>query len=143
MSKMNVNESIWQFMTTKVVSITPDTPAEDIKNFFQENKFHHIPVVNAGGLLKGIISSTDLIKMERLMEFWQITSRPLMAKDIMTSYPFFLTPDDSIATAIELFLENRFHALPIVEDEVLVGIITTHDILELTMKLPEMVEEDH
>lgn len=48
----------------------------------------------------------------------------------MTPYPIQLDPDDSIGLAIDIFLANKFHALPIVEDGALLGIVTTHDLLE-------------
>ena len=46
-----------------------------------------------------------------------------------------------MSLAIDIFLENKFHALPVVEDNRLVGIITTHDILSFSVKMP-MVEPD-
>jgi CBS domain-containing protein len=39
--------------------------------------------------------------------------------------------DDKVGTAAEIFLENRFHALPIVdENDHLLGIVTTFDVLK-------------
>jgi len=57
------------------------------------------------------------------------TYNNIFAKDIMTENPVFLNPEDSIGLAADLFLENIYHAIPIMEDGVLVGIITTHDLL--------------
>ena len=142
MRNINLNESVWQIATTKVITVFADTPIEDIKEMFKINNFHHIPVVDTGGLLKGIISSADLIKVEKLLTLSQFENRKFTAEIVMTAFPFFLNPDDTIMEAIELFVENRFHALPIVEDGILTGIVTTHDILEMTLKLPELVVED-
>lgn len=142
MKNINLNEPIWQIATTKVVSVLAKTPAEDIREMFKLNNFHHIPVVDAGGILKGIISSADLVKAEKLLTLSPLENRKFTAEIIMTAYPFFLNPDDTILEAIELFLKNRFHALPILENGILKGIVTTHDILEMTIKLPELVVED-
>jgi len=135
MKNINLNEPVWQIATTKVVTLQTTTPIKKIKELFTLNNFHHLPVVDAGGLLKGIISTADLMKIEKLLHLNHLKNRTITAKIIMTEYPFFLNPDDTIMEAIELFLENRFHALPLVEDGVLKGIVTTHDILELTMRL--------
>jgi len=51
------------------------------------------------------------------------------ARDIMTAAPLFLDPDDTVGLALDIFLANKFHALPVVEDNILMGILTTHDIL--------------
>ena len=53
----------------------------------------------------------------------------LKAADIMTRYPVTLDPDDTVGLAADIFLANKFHALPIVEDNELIGLITTHDLL--------------
>jgi acetoin utilization protein AcuB len=48
----------------------------------------------------------------------------------MTPEPIVVDPDDSIGLAADIFLVNTLHALPVVEDNRLVGIITTHDLLK-------------
>ena len=51
-------------------------------------------------------------------------------KDMMTSELATLEPDDSIRTALAVFQENLFHALPIVKGDELLGLITTYDLLK-------------
>jgi acetoin utilization protein AcuB len=41
-----------------------------------------------------------------------------------------LSPDDRINVAIEVFKENILHAIPIVKDGELIGLLTTHDIIK-------------
>ena len=53
----------------------------------------------------------------------------MAAREIMTTNPMVLDPDDSIGLAADIFLANKFHALPIVEQTELLGIITVHDLL--------------
>ena len=45
-----------------------------------------------------------------------------------------LEPSSKIGTAAEVFLENLFHALPIVDDGKLVGIITSFDVLKYSFQ---------
>jgi acetoin utilization protein AcuB len=60
-----------------------------------------------------------------------------LVKDIMTTRLGKLAPDDRLNVALEVFLVNRFHALPVVENNELVGIITPFDImLELSKQIP-------
>ena len=51
------------------------------------------------------------------------------AEEIMTTGIAKLGPNDRIAVALEVFKENLFHAIPIVEKDELVGLITTFDII--------------
>ncbi|MBK8669766.1 MAG: CBS domain-containing protein [Saprospiraceae bacterium] len=51
------------------------------------------------------------------------------AKDIMTKKLAKMDPDDKINIALEVFKENLFHAIPVVKDEKIVGIVTTFDII--------------
>ena len=127
-----------QIMTPQPVTVKPDTPLADIKQLFDQNEFHHLPVVNNGNQLAGIISRKDLQKTYQLLSkettgatltkmdlnFWR-------AKNILTEYPLSLAPDDTVGLAADIFLANKFHALPIVDDNELLGIVTSHDLLAL------------
>jgi CBS domain-containing protein len=65
----------------------------------------------------------------------------MTAEQFMTKYPVQLDPDDSIGLAADIFLANKFHALPIVEDGVLVGLVTSHDLLQYSFSSPVESEE--
>ncbi|MCB0640444.1 MAG: CBS domain-containing protein, partial [Phaeodactylibacter sp.] len=52
------------------------------------------------------------------------------AEELMTAGLAKLDTFDSIASAVEIFKLNRFHAVPIMENNGLVGIVTTHDIIK-------------
>ena len=54
----------------------------------------------------------------------------------MTKDPMILDPEDSIGLAADVFLANKFHSLPIVEDGVLTGIVTVHDLLAFSFNSP-------
>jgi len=41
-----------------------------------------------------------------------------------------LDPNDRINVALEIFMVNRFHAIPVVENDELIGILTTYDIIK-------------
>jgi len=68
------------------------------------------------------------------------------AKDIMVRGLGKLEPDDRINVALEVFSRNWFHALPVVADGELVGIVTTQDVIRAILdekpKEPHMVYEE-
>ena len=123
-------------MTTAVYSVTPEDSFTKVKAIFQDHEFHHIPVINNDGQVVGIISKEDwrsrleMVSTESTGETW--TGKylnGLKAADVMTPNPMVLDPEDTIGLAADIFLANRFHALPIVEDNQLQGMLTSHDLL--------------
>jgi len=68
------------------------------------------------------------------------------AEDIMTKGLGKLEPEDRINVALEIFSKNWFHALPVVKNEELVGIITTQDVIKALLRErpsePHMVYEN-
>lgn len=139
---MNPNISIREIMTTKLMTVSPDDTVYKVREIFNNNTFHHLPVVEPGQKLVGIISKEDLHKLDRLAAMEKVTTETekeflhLCAGDIMTEYPMQLDPEDSVGLAADIFLANKFHALPIVEDNTLVGMVTTHDLLKYSFESP-------
>lgn len=140
---MNPNRSIREIMTEGLVSVAPDTTARQIKELFDENDFHHLPVITGKDKLVGIISKQDFYRLAYFMSL-QTTGRTwsekayeaLYAKDFMTEHPLTLEPEDTIGLAADIFLANQFHAIPVVEDGHLIGLVTTHDLLMYSFKAP-------
>lgn len=133
---MKPNNAIRNIMTTNLITVKPDTPIIEVRDVFQKNTFHHLPVVAAGSRLVGIISREDYFKIYNTLakntagRTWtEKEIAHLKAKDIMSEHPMSLDPDDTIGLAGDIFLANKYHALPIVEDDELQGIITVHDLL--------------
>lgn len=138
---MNPNTLINEVMTTKLITIPSKEKIKDIKALFEENNFHHLLVVDERNKLVGIISKEDFYKftysltLETTGKTWStIKYDTIRAKDLMTESPFVLDPDDTIGLAADLFLANQFHALPVVEVNELVGILTTFDLLKYSFK---------
>lgn len=129
--------SVSAIMTKDVTSIGPDMPYAEIKDIFDNNHFHHLPVLNEKKQLMGIISKEDLFKAIYLIslhtkhpDYSHLKYGYISASDLMTKYPVFLEPDDLIELAVDIFLANKLHALPILDDGQLVGIVTTHDMMQ-------------
>ncbi|MFK8006309.1 MAG: CBS domain-containing protein [Saprospiraceae bacterium] len=123
-------------MTTDLIVVKLNTRFPEIKRIFDRNKFHHLPVVDNMAMVKGIISKSDFVKLTYRLSnettgksYSGLTYNNLLAKDMMTKNPVYLNPDDSIYFAANLLLENVYHAIPVMEDGVLIGIVTTHDLL--------------
>jgi FOG: CBS domain len=133
---MNTKKAVKGIMTKNLILINLNTSFHQVENVFDENKFHHLPVLNEKGTVVGIISRNDFTQLTYQMSketsgsiYTKKAYENLRAEDFMTPNPVTLHPEDEIGMAADLFLENNYHALPIVADDQLEGIVTTHDLL--------------
>ncbi|MBV6652914.1 MAG: CBS domain-containing protein [Mameliella sp.] len=146
---MNPDTPIREIMTTELITVSPDRNVETIQELFRENEFHHIPVIDRGERLIGIISKEDVFKLAYVLslqttgkKYSEKEYKSLKASDIMTRYPVALDPDDSVGLAADIFLANKFHALPIIEDDQLMGLVTTHDLLSYRFGEPTPAKKE-
>jgi acetoin utilization protein AcuB len=134
---MNIFSPISALMTDHkhLVTVAPEEPLLRVKEIFETHKFHHIPVVRFRGIV-GMVSKTDFEYFMGGASHYaedkyvnQLRLERTQVQEIMTKRLGKVAPDDRINVALEIFLLNRFHALPVVENEELVGIITPFDIM--------------
>jgi acetoin utilization protein AcuB len=87
--------------------------------------------------LIGIVSKSDLNLFKR--GFFKSNEQSRLdlhrlksyrVADIMTTGVATLEPDDKINVALDVFSENLFHSIPVVQDGVLLGMVTTYDIIK-------------
>ncbi len=126
-------------MTEAVKSIREDADLLQVKEIFDLNEFHHLPVLNAERKVVGIISRLDfnlvcdqftIFKLKRAEVENKEFLSTVLVEDIMTRQVAAIGPTDSVDEAVKIFLGNSFHCLPVVESDKLVGIVTTHDLLK-------------
>jgi len=130
---MRRNEQISKIMTPNPVTAHHGVALSEVRNLMAENNCHHMPVVS-GKSLKGMISSTDLLRVT--YEYGEdpsgnnaVLDNTRTIEDVMQASAVTVSPHDTIRSAAEIFSKNWFHALPVCEDGELVGIVTTTDIV--------------
>ncbi len=135
---MNLFAPVSSLMTDykHLVIVHPEESLLKIKEIFDTHHFHHIPVVRTREVV-GIISKSDF---EHFMGGGSVSEddrflnerrlQRTTAQDIMTKGLGKVESDDRLNVAVEIFTMNRLHALPVVQDGELVGIITPYDILK-------------
>jgi CBS domain-containing protein len=112
-------------MTRNVITVSPDEKLSSARDIFMKNRVHHLPVV-IGTKLMGILTTYDLFKFVQKNGDYDTT----VIRDVMTTHIATLEPEDKVGSAAELFLENLFHAVPIVKDGQLIGIVTSFDVIK-------------
>ena len=124
-----MNEAVQTIMTKDLITLHSSDKVSEVTKIFRNNRIHHLPIVE-GEKLVGLITTYDLWKMGKSFE----ESKNITIGEVMSKKLAVLGPNDKIGTAAEILLFNRFHALPIVENGKLLGIITTHDVLKYEFK---------
>ena len=137
---LNLLDKVSSLMSKNLITVHPKDTLIDVKAIFDKNRIHHIPVVEFKKLV-GMISKTDLLHYQRSYEqvpykdvFEESRLKAYKVGEVMTKGLATLSPEDRIDVAIEVFRENILHAIPVVENGELVGLITTHDIIEALAK---------
>ena len=132
---MDTSKPVSEIMTRNLVIVKPEDTIDRIHVLFEKHSFHHIPVVDHNKLV-GIISKTDYVKIRHMLATtWSGETicpdmyKQMSAADSMSREPLRIEPADTIGLAADIFRANAMHALPVVEDGELVGIVTSHDLL--------------
>jgi acetoin utilization protein AcuB len=124
------------YMTKHPIMIPPSMPAAQAQKLMVENKVRHVPVVGDGKRPLGLITRDRLrIPPTELgsLNVWEITRylAELTVKDVMVGGNDLSTigPDATLEDAAKIMAEKKIGCLPVVKDNVVVGIITETDML--------------
>lgn len=134
-------------MTRKVISVPADTPAMAVARLLADRGISAVPVTDSWGMLLGIVSEADLIRRlstsdapepgflralfynreqaaARYAAVHGATADDIMTRDVVT-----VTEEVTVEHAAHLLETHNVRRLPVVQDGVLVGIISRADLL--------------
>jgi CBS domain-containing membrane protein len=127
-------------MSTGPTTISADAPIEEATRLRTTLDLRHLPVVDAQGNLVGMLSDHDL---ERMFAPYLVpemdVGEPLAehVRDIMSADALAVGPESDLADVVDLILENRIGAVPVVDQlGHVVGIVSYVDVLRALAKGP-------
>ena len=120
-----MNETVQEIMVRDVICVSPTDTLQKVKELLINNRIHHVRVVENDMKLVGIITTYDLFKLAVDHKDYPTTK----VGNVMTKILATIEPIDKVGTAAEVFMEHLFHALPVVDNGKLVGIVTSFDVL--------------
>ncbi|MBR9922234.1 MAG: CBS domain-containing protein [Bacteroidetes bacterium] len=144
---MNLVAPVSTLMTRNLITVNPEDTLDKVKTIFDENNIHHLPVVRFNKII-GMLSQTDFKhfmhgytqnQTDEILESTRLNS--WRVEDIMTKGLGKVDSTDKIRTVLDVFKLNRFHALPVVDNDELVGIITVHDIIKALAEEPVSLDD--
>ena len=112
-----------RLMTTDLHTVTPDTLVEDAAAVLLDNNVSSALVVDDGGALVGILTTTDFVDIvAKSQPKAETTVERYMTRDPVTA-----DAQDSVSSVASLMIEHGFHHVPVVDGDAPIGIITTSD----------------
>jgi acetoin utilization protein AcuB len=124
------------YMTRHPVMIEQTMSIVEVQGIMAEAKVQHLPVVEEGKRLVGLITRQRLrIPPTKLgsLNVWEITRflSNLTVKDVMVKQKDVITigPDATLEEAAQIMVKNKIGCLPVLEEGIVMGIITEMDML--------------
>jgi CBS domain-containing membrane protein len=122
-------------MSKNIIALNRTDDLERAELLFKRHNIRHIPVVS-GDVIIGMLSYTDLLRISfadavdeseaaiDTLVYNMFSIDQVMAKNITT-----VASQTSIKEVAQILARKEFHALPVVDDGMLVGIVTTTDLM--------------
>ncbi len=132
---------ISQIMTTNVVTLTTKDDLVTAEETFKKNRIRHIPIVS-GDTILGMLSYTDLMRISfadaidedeydvDTMVYNMFSIEQVMVKDVVS-----VPPTATVKEVAQFLAQKEFHALPVVDEGKLVGIVTTTDLIRYLLEM--------
>ncbi|TDQ22826.1 CBS domain-containing protein [Tenacibaculum caenipelagi] len=127
-------------MTKEVITLSSTDDLMTAEKLFKKERIRHIPVVS-GNEIKGMLSYTDLLRISfadaidenetdvDTVVYNMFTIDQVMAKNLVT-----VSSTTTIKEVAEILAKKEFHALPVVDGNELVGIVTTTDLINYLLE---------
>lgn len=138
---MKKREPVSRIMTKDVITLQLNDGLAKAEELFRKNNVRHIPVVS-GDKIEGIVSMTDLARISFVDNYdpnnFTVDTAiydMLTLEQVMVKQPESVKPDQTVKEVAEVLAKREFHALPVVENEKLVGIVTSTDLINYLIDL--------
>lgn len=135
-----MSNSVYGNMSKRLINTNEDISVEEALMIMKNHNFRHLPVVDGAGNYVGIISDRDLLK--------SLNSSEITIKEIMTKNVLKFDIHTKMQDVVSEMLRLKISAFLIEKDKVVIGIITSEDLLHLLQKLlleqsaePTLIEE--
>ena len=127
-------------MTRDVVTLTPEHTLRDAIDLLRSKRIRHLPIVEAQKLV-GIVTDRDVKRATPSViagvdrDEYDNSLLTIKVAQLMTREPITVPRQSALKAAVEIFINSKVGALPVVDEGHLVGILTEIDILRVAYDL--------
>lgn len=128
-----------EIMSTTIIALERTDDLNRAEMLFKKHNIRHIPVVSEESII-GMLSYSDLLRIsfadvtEDEHDVGTIVYNMFTIEQVMTKNLISVSSKTTIKEVAEILAENEFHALPVVDDSILVGIVTTTDLIKYLLQ---------
>ncbi len=123
--------NVASLMSTSVVCAKDADMCDQVAGLLWSNDLGAAPVLDGENHVAGMITDRDLC-MAAYTQGRRLAEIPV--RDVMTKVVFSVAPDEPVANAEEIMGQLQLHRLPVVQDERVVGMITTSDLARVSLE---------
>lgn len=129
------NVQVKDYMTSKLITFSPDQPIGEVADILMRKNISGGPVVDRHGKLCGIISEGDCLKEIVRGQYLNSPNHDGIVEDHMVRDVHTTTPEVSILEIANRFLNEKIRRFPVMKDGKLVGQISQRDVLRAVHSL--------
>ena len=123
-----------KIMSNDIITVNKTQSIREVSDIIEDKNIRHVPVVS-GDKVIGMLSKVDLQKISFVNSYDNdgLTTAMydnLNIEQVMTKDVKVVQKSDTIYEVATILSKNEFHSLPVVEEERLVGIVTTTDLIK-------------
>ncbi len=133
---MKKDVSVSEIMTRNILRLSLSDDLSKAEIIMKKNHIRHLPVVEDEKII-GMVSLNDLLRISFAdavgAEGEEVESTVydmFSIEQVMTKKVDYISSETTVAEAANLFLTHEYHALPVVDNDCLTGIVTTTDIIK-------------
>jgi len=135
-------------MTSDVAVVHPDDSVARLRDVMSGRYVRHVPVVDEDRRLVGLVSERDLIRWAGQLEaqlpltVGAEVAAAVKVHEVMVYEPETVDADDDVVEAATVMLESKYGCLPVLEQGVLVGILTEADFVRYVAESTSRTADD-
>jgi CBS domain-containing protein len=131
---MKKRTPISKIMTEDIITVNKTQSIKEVSDIIKDKNIRHVPVVSSEKII-GMLSKVDLQKISfvNTVDSDDLTTAlydGLTIEQVMTKDVKVVQKSDTIYEVASILSKNEFHSLPVVEQDKLVGIVTTTDLIK-------------
>jgi CBS domain-containing protein len=131
---MKKRTPISKIMTEDIITVNKTQSIKEVSDIIKDKNIRHVPVVS-GEKIIGMLSKVDLQKISfvNTVDSDDLTTAlydGLNIEQVMTKDVKVVQKSDTIYEVASILSKNEFHSLPVIEQDKLVGIVTTTDLIK-------------
>jgi CBS domain-containing protein len=149
-------------MTREIITVSPETEIVNAAKILLEKRINGLPVIDTFGRLVGLLCQSDLVAQQKSIPIPSVFTlldsyipltiikridkevekiAALTVKQAMTPNPVTVGPETDIADVAKLMVDKKYHTLPVMEGDKVVGIVGKEDVLKTLISEPQTRED--